>query len=106
MLLSAAISLVNGVVEVQGTNGNDRIEIEHLNGNANYILVSVKDSNGTNLTPAKVFSTAQVQKIKVDALAGGDQIINNTSIDDVINGGNGYDYILAGNGNPLPDTPN
>eukprot|EP00913_Durusdinium_trenchii_P023300 g21878.t1 len=103
VLLAADISLVNGVVEIEGTNDNDRIEIQHLNGNPNYVLVTVKDGNGGNLTSPQVFLTSQIQKIDVEALGGGDQIINSTAIDDVINGGAGYDYIVAGNGKSVVD---
>lgn len=99
LLLAADIRVVDGVLEVEGTEGNDRITIEEID--ANRVRVNVKDANGTELTDTRIIAKSEFHLIRVEALGGGDEVLNYTTTADVINGGSGFDYIYAGQGNSV-----
>jgi len=90
-----APTLTNGVLTVTGTDGDDKIRIR-IAKDSSKLAVKV---NGTTT----LFSIASVTKIKVDGLAGDDDICvrRGVSIATEINGGDGNDKVRGGAGNDL-----
>lgn len=100
--ITAALDM-DGVLNVQGTKGNDQITVRQINGR-----VSV--SNARVIVNGKLensIPTAQIRQIRVNGLDGNDRILlegkgpggrQNISLPAEINGGNGNDTIIGGAG--------
>jgi hypothetical protein len=88
-------TLTNGVLTVTGTAGDDKIRIS-IAKDTSKLAVKV---NGTTT----LFSIASITKIKVDGLAGDDDICvkRGVSVATEISGGDGNDKIRGGAGNDL-----
>ena len=90
------VTLINGVLKIVATNGNDQLQINKV-GNQYQIV-------GSFLTPTVIrYSMSQVQSIEIDMLAGNDHVNINDSITVpmTIRGGEGHDDIKSGGGNDL-----
>jgi hypothetical protein len=97
-MLSSAPVFADGILTVTGTVGDDRIRIR-IGQDSSKLAVKV---NGA----VTLFSLASISKIKVDGLAGDDDICikqshGGISIATEINGGDGNDKIRGANGNDL-----
>jgi len=97
-LLSAAPTLTGGILSISGTVGDDNIRIS-LGKDTSKLAVKV---NGA----VTLFDLASVTKIKIDGLEGNDTICirqhhGKINIASEIDGGDGDDRIVAGNGNDL-----
>ena len=78
-------NLFNGILTVEGTNGDNTIIINPA---------------GLSITAAgQSFNAAAISKIVVSGLDGNDTIVNNTSKDSVLYGGAGNDALYGGYGN-------
>ena len=90
------VTLINGVLKIVATNGNDTLQINKV-GNQYQIV-------GSFLTPTVIrYSVSQVQSIEIDMLAGNDHVNINDSvkIPVTVRGGDGNDDIKGGGGNDL-----
>lgn len=92
----ASIELLNGVLQVKGTEKNDIISIQRDATNPFIIQAQVK--TGTTII-AKSFNAAEIRQIDVKSLNGHDQIDNKTDIPDRMDGGNGNDDLRGGSAN-------
>src|SRR5262245_25539081 len=87
-------SLAGGLLTVTGTSGNDTISLSISGSN-----IQVAQSG----SPTKQFTTASVQKILINALAGKDKVTVSNSITKptTINGSSGKDSLTSGGGNDI-----
>ena len=90
------VTLINGVLKIVATNGNDELQINRV-GNQYQIV-------GNFLTPTVIrYSVSLVQSIEIEMLAGNDHVNINDSvtIPVTVRGGDGNDSIDGGGGNDL-----
>lgn len=92
-LCLSGIYLFGDLLIVQGTNGNDDIQVVE-NTNTNFTRVSVNDQ-------FKVVDNRVVTTLIVSGGNGDDVIQNRTSYTSVISGGNGNDTIRGGTGDDI-----
>jgi Ca2+-binding RTX toxin-like protein len=109
-LMAASIELNGDTIEIEGTSGNDVIEIQSEYGYATSIIrVEVRDINGKILAEAtydddltygynSIFPDHEIQRIKLDAGRGDDYVVNNTSRRFYAHGGVGNDTLIGGSG--------
>ena len=111
-LMAADIDLDNGILEIEGTNDNETIEISYEynhHGEIDEVLVEIKDEDG-DVIKDKDYDVEDVNWIVVNANGGDDVVTNNTDINmeahggegnDTLNGGSVADYLFGGNGNDV-----
>jgi len=92
----ATIGLVNGILQIKGTEKGDVITIQK--DQANPFLVQFQVKTGATLV-TKTFNSAEIRQIDVKSLNGNDQVENKTSIPDRMEGGSGDDDLRGGSGN-------
>ncbi len=92
-LLAADISFSGGILDIQGTDERDIIQIEGTSDN--FGIVSIRDEAGNVLDDA-YFWGPNVDQIHVRALGGNDHVENNTDIYSKQWGGTGNDTLLGG----------
>lgn len=92
----ATIELVNGILQIKGTEKSDVITIQK--DQANPFLVQVQVKTGTTII-SKIFNSADIRQIDVKSLNGNDQVENKTNIPDRMEGGSGDDDLRGGSGN-------
>jgi Ca2+-binding RTX toxin-like protein len=89
-LVSAPATLVDGLLSVSGTSGNDTITVSD---GAGIITVNINGNSST-------FNDSQVTSISISALAGNDSVTLATDvIGATIRGGAGNDTLIGGDGN-------
>ncbi|MFO1001132.1 MAG: Calx-beta domain-containing protein [Planctomycetaceae bacterium] len=90
------VTLINGVLKIVATNGNDELQINKV-GNQYQIVACFLNSTMIR------YSVNQVQSIEIDMLAGNDHVnINNSvTIPVTVRGGDGNDDIKGGGGPDL-----
>lgn len=96
-LLAAALALQDrGVLSVTGTDEADVIEVSTVESDRGPVVkATVTDQAGQVLAEAE-FDAGRVTSIKVDALAGDDEVHNNTDLPSEIAGGPGYNQLWGG----------
>lgn len=99
-LTAADIDLSNRVLSIQGTETDDRIQIEYRPNSQSRITATVMDS-AFNVLERRTFARNRIDLAVVDALGGTDRVINRTNIPSQMNGGFGNDVLEGGSG---PDT--
>ena len=92
------ISLKQGTLTVEGTDGRDLVDINYHY--PSLISVNVRDAVG-NVTASRYYYRSTVSKIHVDTHGGDDVVTNNTYIKDEIWAGSGNDMITAGNADSI-----
>jgi Ca2+-binding RTX toxin-like protein len=100
-MLSASAVLVNGDLQVAGTNGKDAIVFSLDSADNTVLNVTVNHETST-------FNVADVQKVTVEALGGNDKVIVREKAGPIylpftVNGGEGNDLIVTGSGNDILD---
>lgn len=99
----AAATLSGGVLDINGTNGDDEIRVQpSVDGSE--IFVIINDSSGTRVSS---FADADINSIDIDA-AGGDDIISLALVGKpaLLVGGDGNDTIVGGDGDDVIDGGN
>jgi len=102
-LMAADISLNNGVLTVQGTDGSDNIQVAINPNDSDQLLVKIADDITGVLLKQAVVDIDDVDKIVVKGLAGNDEMYNHTDIRAEMFGGAGIDFITSGGGNDVID---
>lgn len=92
-LLAADISLSGGILEIQGTDNRDIIQIEGSVDSLGY--VTIRNASG-NILRDSYFWGPSVDEIQVRAHGGDDHVENNTDIFSKQYGGTGNDTLLGG----------
>ena len=95
LLMAADISLSRGLLEIQGTDSTDIIEIEHSSlltsrGTVLAIEATVMDKAG-RVRVTNSFQASYVDRILVEGLGGSDTIRNLTNRPSELHGGAGVD---------------
>jgi RTX calcium-binding nonapeptide repeat (4 copies)/Calpain family cysteine protease len=99
-LLAVTASLLFNNLFIQGTTGNDYINVTQANNQIS--VYGTKISNG--VTKLNSVSAASVSRIFVDAYAGNDTIILSTVTKDcIVTAGAGDDMVYGGSGNDIID---
>ena len=104
-LMAADIDLVNDTLQIVGTESADSIHIDsvQLDGQTQIRAQVTFDGGAVD----RLFAAENVSNIHVDALAGSDTFVNNTSLsstvfgragNDTITGGSGYDILYGESG--------
>jgi Ca2+-binding RTX toxin-like protein len=102
-MMAADIDLDNGILNVQGTDGNNFISIAAHPSDSDKLRVIVTDYSGGGLLAQEDVDREDVEEIVVNGLNGGDQIANFTNIRARLNGGGGNDWIQGGDGIDIID---
>jgi hypothetical protein len=90
-LMAADIDLdANGIIQIEGTDENDTIEISYTYDNAEIdeVLVVIRDADG-DVIEDKDYDVEDVNWINVYAKDGDDYVVNNTDINMTADGGAG-----------------
>lgn len=92
-LMTAVATLNNDTLEIQGTSGNDEVEVQYAGRRSRYIKVSSRLGYSTS---TKYFRTSDVKSIKFDAGNGDDTFTNKTWKPSTVMGGAGNDTLTGG----------
>jgi len=92
-----AATLTDGTLLVEGTPGNDSIQVTTRRGD-----FVVRERGGAAGAEPQTFPAGQVQQIVVNSLAGNDRIrVDRTTIPSAIDAGAGNDFVVGGFGNDV-----
>ncbi|TWU08155.1 calcium-binding protein [Stieleria varia] len=92
-LMAADISFADGIIDIEGTNNRDIIQIDGSSTGLGYI--TIRNSSG-NIVDDAYFWGPNFSEIHVRALGGHDHVENNTDISSKQWGGTGDDTLLGG----------
>jgi Ca2+-binding RTX toxin-like protein len=101
-MMAADIDLDDGVLNIQGTDGNDYIEV-FVDVDDDKLRVVVGNLSTGALLAEDEFDREDVDAIVANGLGGDDVIINNTDIRANLNGGIGNDILIGGAANDVLD---
>lgn len=95
VMLTAMVGQVGDVLQVEGTNNDDTIEISYADEAQTQVQATVSDADG-NVLASGQFNAANIDSIEVNALGGDDDVRNNTNIESKLNGNDGNDLLQGG----------
>jgi Ca2+-binding RTX toxin-like protein len=95
LMLTAMVNQVGDVLQVEGTNNDDAIEISYADEAQTQVQAVVSDANG-NVLASGQFNAANIDSIEVNSLDGDDDVRNNTNIESELNGNGGNDLLQGG----------
>lgn len=96
--VSISLGDVQKLLEVEGTDNGETININYAGKGDSQVHVEVFDSGGIKIAEAAYFES-DVEYIAVFANGGDDIVTNNTAILDMIHGGSGENVLTGGQAN-------
>jgi Ca2+-binding RTX toxin-like protein len=98
-----AAHLTSGVLTIEGTSGNDQIEVTENSGTGGWyggpssqLRVTVTNRDTNQVVSSQLFNKDAVKDLIIDGGAGNDVIVNKTEKSSIIYAGDGNDTVQSG----------
>ena len=101
-LLAADIGLVDGFVQITGSEGDDAVEAYVVEDQL-VIGTTSAEADGSSANSEQTFPAADVRGLLFDGRGGDDVFSNDTGLKSIAIGGAGNDVLIGGTGNDVLD---